>query len=189
MRILKKLTRFIYGTHLITYSQVTGIFTKYGSYRMQAYQDEHQEHLVIMSQNFSTLHEPIVYVHSDLHRCDPHDPQSCHCNNQMDMALKMIQKEGGVIVYSSSDGRSIDGLLSELKSRKLGIEENVMTKAKINLNLHTTREYQSIGFILNHLHLSRIKLISSDLRVVHVADQLGIHITKRTPAIAFGYGD
>lgn len=188
MQIIKQITRLIYGNHSIMYSRITSIFTKYGRYQVQAYRDEAQEHLAIMSQNFFDLTKPIVYIHADHHECDPHEEGSCYCNNQMDMALKMIAKEGGLIIYTSTDGKGIDGLLHEIKARKLETERNVMTKTKINLDLNATREYQSLGFILNNLNLSDIKLVTSDLRAVHVADQLGIDITKRTPAITFGYG-
>lgn len=190
MGIMKKLIGLIFDRNPITHSRVTSISTRYGMYKVKAYKDVEQEYLAIMSRNFSDLKEPIVYLHSEFHLCDPNDDNSCHCNNQMDMALKIIYKEGGVVMYHSQDGRNIDGLLQEMNARKIEGEKNAMTKTDAKLGLTAfERKYHTLGFILKDLNLSTMKLVSNDPKAVDIANQLKIDITRQVPAISFGYGD
>jgi GTP cyclohydrolase II len=189
MGIIKKLIGFVFGRNPIVHSRVTSLSTRYGMYNVKAYKDVEQEYLAIMSRNFFKVSSPIVYLHSDYHLCDPNDDNSCHCNNQMDMALKMIYKEGGVVMYHSQDGRNIDGLLSEMNARKIEGEKNAMTKTNANLGLTAfERKYHTLGFILKDLNLSTMKLVSNDPKAVDIVRQLEIDITKHVPAITFGYG-
>lgn len=190
MSIISDLAHFFYGKNLIRHSQIKNIFTKYGIFQAKVYKDGQQEYLVIMSRDLFELKTPIVYIYNETHVCDPMDDEMCYCNHQIDVALKMIRKEGGAIVYYSADVRNIDGLLQELKVRKLQAKDDAMMKTKVKPELKMyKREHQSIGFILSDLHLSSIKLITHDINVVHVAGQLGLKIVKRASVISFDYGE
>ncbi|MDX1295867.1 MAG: hypothetical protein R3302_06360, partial [Sulfurimonadaceae bacterium] len=161
MGILRKLAGLIFNRNPVTHSRVTTVSTRYGIFKVKAYKDAEQEYLAIMSRNFFDLNEPIVYLHSEFHLCDPNDDHSCHCNNQMDMALKMIYKEGGLVMYHSQDGRNIDGLLQEMNARKVQGEKNAMAKTNAKLGLTAfERKYHTLGFILRDLDLSTMRLVS-----------------------------
>jgi GTP cyclohydrolase II len=108
----------------------------------------------------------------------------------MDIALKLLRKEGGVVIYYSQDMKNIDGLLQEINARKLETKGDVMTKTRVTSTLKSyIREYQTIGFILKDLNLSSIKLVTHDTNIVEVAQQLGIDIIKLAPTITFDYGE
>ena len=187
---IKALVHFFYQKNLIKHSKIRKLFTKYGIFQTKIYKDGHNEHLVIMSRDFFDLKSPIVYIYSPTHECDPLDGDMCYCNDQMDIALKMIRQEGGVIIYYSGDVRNIDGLLEEIHARKLETKDDVMTKTKIKTYLNMDqRAYQTIGFIFEDLNLSSIKLITHDINVVHVTQKLGIEIIKRASVISFDYGE
>lgn len=190
MRIMQELIHHFYQKNLIIHSQLKNIFTKYGSFQAKIYKDGHHEYLVIMSRNFFELTAPIVYIYSESHDCNVIDHETCYCNHQIDIALKMIRKNGGVIVYYSRDVRSIDGLLKELCVREIDTISNVMTKEKIKLDLKMDqREFQSIGFIFKDLKILSMKLIAHDINVVHVSQKLNIEIIKRISHITFDYGE
>jgi len=188
--IVSELAHFFYGKNLIRHSKIRNIFTKYGIFKAKVYKDGRQEYLVIMSRDLFELETPIVYIYNETHVCDPLDDEMCYCNHQIDVALKMIRKEGGVVVYYSADVRNIDGLLQEINARKLQAKDDAMMKTKVKpvLKMHK-REYQSIGFIFNDLNLSSIKLVTNDINVVHIAQQLELDIVKRASYIAFEYGE
>lgn len=190
MGMMQELIHYFYQKDLIRHSKVKNIFTKYGIFQAKIYKDGHHEYLVIMSRSHTDIKNPIVYIYNESHVCDIVDGDICYCNHQMDVALKMLQIEGGIIIYYSADVRNIDGLLLEINARKLEAKDDVMTKTKIKSDLKMKqREYQAIGFIFEDLNLSRMKLITQDTNVVHVSQKLDIEITKRVFSITFDYGD
>ncbi|CAA6804784.1 MAG: Unknown protein [uncultured Sulfurovum sp.] len=190
MGMMRELIHYFFQKDLIRHSNKKKILTKYGIFQAKIYKDGQHEFLVIMSRDFFELETPIVYSYSESHNCDTADHEMCYCNHQIDAALKMIHNEGGAIVYYSQDVRNIDGLLQELNVRALDSMDEVMTKATVKQDLKTyEKEFQSIGFIFKDLSLSRIKLITHDINLVHISQKLGIKIIKRVTFIQFDYGE
>lgn len=189
MSILRELVYSFFQKKLIRHSAIKNIFTKYGIFQAKIYKNGHHEFLLIMSRNFFKLGTPIIYSYSESQDCDATDHEMCYCTHQIDLALNMIRKDGGAIIYYSSDVRNIDGLLKDLHTRKLDIEYGEMEKLTLKQDLSMyEKEFQSIGFIFENLNLSRMKLITHDINVVHVSQKLGIEIIKRASMISFDYG-
>ena len=69
---------------MIIQSGVANLPTKYGTFQIKAYGDGSQEHLAIMSQDFSSLDAPIVRIHSECLTGDAIGSLKCDCNNQLD---------------------------------------------------------------------------------------------------------
>lgn len=189
MGILRELVHFFYQKNLVRHSKIKTFFTKYGSFQNKVYNDGRHEYLVIMSQKFSQLQNPIIYLYSESHECDVDEHDHCYCNNQVELALKMIRKEGGVVIYYSEDVRNIDGLMKEVSTQTLKPHEEVMIQTKVKLGLEEyKREYQTIGFICKDLGITSVKLISHDVMVPEVMKELKIEIIKQVSAIRFEYG-
>lgn len=189
MLLIEKLFNFISKKNQLIFSNLTHVSTRYGLLQMKAYKTKEIEYLVLMSKNFDTSKDPILYIHSDLHGCDPHDQGNCYCNNQMVIALKTIQRGGGLIIYPSINGNSIDGLLEEMNATKLNLQENTMNKETINLNFKADSiEYHSLCLILQSLQLSNVKLVTSDIKTIAYIKRLGINVLQRVPTISFSYG-
>ena len=187
---MQELIHYFYQKNLIKHSKLKNIFTKYGIFKAKIYKDGRHEYLAIMSRNFFEVTSPIVYIYSESHDCNVVENETCYCNHQIDIALKMIRRDGGVIVYYSGDVRSIDGLLQELCVQEIDTISDKMTKEKINLDLKMEqREFQSIGFIFKDLKVDSMKLITQDINVVHVSQKLNIEVNKRVSFINFDYGD
>lgn len=176
-------------SHIIC-SDITNISTRFGMFQVKAYRDKTSEYLAVMSINFFELEKPIVFLDSDIHGCDPHSHDGCLCNNQMVMALKMIYKEGGVVMFHSSVAKDIDGFLSEIKARKLQKDNNKETLLNIDLGTNIPKgEYYTLASIFKDLHLSEVQLIASDIKDVMLVTKLGIKIVKRVAGISFDYGE
>jgi len=189
MTILNKINHFIYTKNQITHSQITTVFTKYGKFKMKAYKDETQEYIAIMSPNFFKLKQHIVYIHFDVHHCDMDEHNACYCSNQVELALKMIQKTGGLVIYSNAEDRSIDRLLEDIKTQKLEDTDATKHKDKIKFSMKDKIAYPSLAFILRDLELKSIKLITNNAKVIDIVELLGIELFKIEPNISFSYGE
>jgi GTP cyclohydrolase II len=187
--MFKVLTHLVYRKPSLIQSNVIDIFTKYGSYQMKAYKEGDESYLTIMSKNFFDIEIPIVYIHSDSHECHPSNDQVRYCSNTIDMALKMVQKEGGVVIYYAKDGRSMDGLLQEIHARKLAPKKSIDKAKQTTFSVKLKKEHQALGFILKELHLSKIKLVTSHLKTIDIIEALGIEVVKKASAISFEYGE
>lgn len=188
MNILNKINKFIETKHEVIHSEITTVFTKYGRFQMKAYKDETQEYIAIMSPNFFKVKQPIVYMHSNTHHCHSADEPICYSGNQTEIALKMLQRSGGVVLYGSGEGREIDMFLREIKTRKLDATGN-KKNSKVGFNVKENIAYPSLAFIFNDLKVSSIKLITSNEKVVDTVEALGIEILQRAEGISFEYGN
>ncbi|MBD3792210.1 MAG: hypothetical protein IE918_08710 [Campylobacterales bacterium] len=189
MGMIEKLFSLVYEREPILYSGVITLPTRYGMYQIKVYRDGHYEYLAIMSTNFSDLIEPIVYIHSESHTCDPHKHQICYCGNQMEMALKMICKEGGLVIFHCQESSDIDTLLAAMKAYKPKLETGDMTESEVKPGLRTFgRVSHTLGFILKDLNLSAMRLVSDNPADADIAQQIGIEITKSASSISFWYG-
>ncbi|MBD3798092.1 MAG: GTP cyclohydrolase II, partial [Campylobacterales bacterium] len=79
--------------------------TKYGNFTIKVYKHNSQEHLVLMSENFHDLTIPNVPIHSECLTGDTFGSLKCDCQNQLELAIKFIAKEGGMIIYHRQEGR------------------------------------------------------------------------------------
>ncbi|CAA6818619.1 MAG: Unknown protein [uncultured Sulfurovum sp.] len=142
-----------------------------------------------MNQKFFDLERPIVYIHFDVHHCEMDNEMSCYCANQVELALKMIQKSGGLVIYSSREDSSIDTLLEDINTRKLDEVNTSKKNNKIKFSVKEKIAYPSLAFILSDLNLSSVNLITNDAKVIDIVELLGINIFKIEANISFAYGE
>ena len=79
-------------------SNIANLPTKYGKFKIKAYKQGIQEHLAIMSQDFELIDAPYVRIHSECLTGDTLGSLKCDCQNQLDLSLKFISKNGGEMV-------------------------------------------------------------------------------------------
>ncbi|MFV0562377.1 GTP cyclohydrolase II, partial [Malaciobacter mytili] len=83
----------------IEQSNIASLPTKYGKFKIKAYKEGNQEHLAIMSLDFKEIETPYVRIHSECLTGDTLGSLKCDCQNQLDLAMRFIAKEGGLIIY------------------------------------------------------------------------------------------
>ncbi len=164
-------------------SSVADLPTKYGKFKVKAYKDGCQEHLAIMSQNFFDLDDPIVRIHSECLTGDTVGSLKCDCSNQLGLALELIAKEGGLVIYHRQEGRNI-GLVNKMNAYKLQDEGYNTIEANLKLGFkEDERDYSAVGFILKDLKVLKMKIVTNNPVKIEFVQALGIEITKRVPAI------
>ena len=189
MGLIQKLIASVCNRCQIEHTNVESIFTKYGMCLVNMYMYNQQEYLVIMSKNFFDLKTPILYIHSDTHQCNPLSGL-CSCNNQVDVAIAPIIKDGGILIYCSIDSTGIDNMLRKINIEKKELPSEVLKGTNLKSALKGYRgEFLTIDFILKNLSLSNVELVTNNPSIIYIVEQLGITITELVPSISFVYGN
>ena len=167
----------------IIQSNIANLPTKYGKFKIKAYKDGNQEHLAIMSQDFETLDAPFVRIHSECLTGDTLGSLKCDCQNQLDLSLKFIALEGGLVIYHRQEGRNI-GLVNKVNAYALQDQGRNTIQANLELGFgEDDRDYSIVGHIFNDLGVKKLKLITNNPKKIQYVESLGIEIIERIPAI------
>lgn len=167
----------------IIQSNIANLPTKYGKFKIKAYKDGNQEHLAIMSQDFETLDAPYVRIHSECLTGDTLGSLKCDCQNQLDLSLKFIAQQGGLVIYHRQEGRNI-GLVNKVNAYALQDLGRNTIQANLELGFgEDDRDYSIVGHIFKDLGVKKLKLITNNPKKIQYVESLGIEIIERIPAI------
>ena len=167
----------------IIQSNIANLPTKYGKFKIKAYKDGNQEHLAIMSQDFETLDAPFVRIHSECLTGDTLGSLKCDCQNQLDLSLKFIAQQGGLVIYHRQEGRNI-GLVNKVNAYALQDQGRNTIQANLELGFgEDDRDYSIVGHIFKDLGVKKLKLITNNPKKIQYVESLGIEIIERIPAI------
>ncbi len=167
----------------IIQSNIANLPTKYGKFKIKAYKDGQQEHLAIMSQDFENIDAPFVRIHSECLTGDTLGSLKCDCQNQLDLSLKFIAKEGGLVIYHRQEGRNI-GLVNKVNAYALQDQGRNTIQANLELGFgEDDRDYSVVGHIFNDLGVKKLKLITNNPKKIEYVESLGVEIVERIPAI------
>ena len=164
-------------------SNIARLPSKHGKFFIKAYKQDDQEHLAIMSEDFENLDSPYVRVHSECLTGDALGSLKCDCQNQLDLALNFISKEGGLVIYHRQEGRNI-GLLNKVNAYALQDAGRNTVEANLELGFaEDERDYSVVKFIFEDLSVNSIKLITNNPKKINYIESLGVEIKERIPAI------
>ncbi len=167
----------------IIQSNIANLPTKYGKFKIKAYKDGNQEHLAIMSQDFENIDAPYVRIHSECLTGDTLGSLKCDCQNQLDLSLKFIAEQGGLVIYHRQEGRNI-GLVNKVNAYALQDQGRNTIQANLELGFgEDDRDYSIVGHIFKDLGVKKLKLITNNPKKIEYVESLGIEIAERIPAI------
>jgi len=167
---------------MIQVSQVANLPTKFGDFNIKAYSENSQEHLAIMSKNFYELETPLVRIHSECLTGDVLGSLKCDCRNQLHLALKLIAKEGGLVIYHRQEGRNI-GLFNKVNAYALQDRGRDTIEANLELGFgEDERTYEVIPFIFRDLGIKKVRLITNNPKKIDVVLRCA-EVVERIPAI------
>ncbi len=158
--------------------------TAHGVFDLIAYtqKDTGDKHLALVKGEWEKEEPILVRVHSSCVTGDILHSKRCDCGEQLENAMKMVQREGkGVVLYMNQEGRGI-GLLNKLKAYKLQEEGLDTVEANQKLGFKPdARDYGIGAQILVDLNLSKIKLITNNPKKRIGLAGYGLEIVENIP--------
>jgi GTP cyclohydrolase II len=165
----------------------TQLPTEWGAFEVFAYQNDENEampHLALVSKAFNPEEIVTVRIHSECLTGDIFKSKRCDCGEQLNMAMKKISEENGVLLYMRQEGRGI-GIVNKLNAYNLQDEGMNTYEANQHLGLEADgRQYHGAIQILKDLHIERINLLTNNPMKIHAFNDSGIFINKRIPITA-----
>ncbi len=161
----------------IAISQIATLPTKHGIFKIQAFKEGDKEHLAIFTDELPET--PIVRVHSECLTGDALGSVKCDCGEQLNYALDLISREGGMVIYHRQEGRNI-GLLNKVNAYALQDKGFDTVAANHQLGFSADeRTYEIVEFILAHFGIDRLRLLTNNPRKIESLH--GVEIVERLP--------
>jgi 3,4-dihydroxy 2-butanone 4-phosphate synthase/GTP cyclohydrolase II len=160
----------------------TRVPTRHGTMRMRAYRDldAGTEHVAIVSG--SPADGSLVRVHSECLTGESFGSLKCECGPQLDAALDLISRDGGIVVYlRGHEGRGI-GLLAKLQAYRLQEDGLDTVDANLALGLPVdARAYGAAARILDDLGVHAVRLLTNNPDKVAQLTAGGVEVIEQVP--------
>lgn len=155
---------------------------QHGQFTMTVFENDLDdgEHFVLIKEPIDPKQVPLVRIHSECITGDVFQSCKCDCGNQLEQSLKLIGKEGGVLLYLRQEGRGI-GLANKLKAYALQETQGLDTvEANLKLGLPAdNRDYAIAYQILKYLKMDSVRLLTNNPKKIKAIEQAGIKVVER----------
>jgi 3,4-dihydroxy 2-butanone 4-phosphate synthase / GTP cyclohydrolase II len=140
------------------------------------------EHVALIKGEFDPSVPVLLRVHSSCVTGDIFGSRRCDCGQQLELALRKIEKEGkGALIYMNQEGRGI-GLFNKIRAYKL--QEQGMDTVQANIELgfaDDERDYGVGAQIIRELGIRKIRLMTNNPVKRVGLEGYGLEIVETVP--------
>ncbi len=157
--------------------------TAFGDFRILTFskEDLFHPHVVLVSAKSAEI--PTIRIHSECLTGDVFASLRCDCGDQLHQSLKLIQENGGALLYLRQEGRGI-GLTEKIKAYALQEQGHDTFKANELLGHgQDERDFNIVLEMLNNLNWKNIKLITNNPDKLAFLQRNGIQVSERIPIV------
>jgi|SRR3989344_5952858 len=138
-----------------------------------------EQFYVLVKRNIEKGQSVLVRVHSACSFGNVFHSQRCDCGEQLDAAMELIAKEGGILIYAwGQEGRGV------------GFENHVLAYMKQDEGLDTVDSYLALGLpvdkrnyslaadILKDFGIRKIRLLTNNPKKIEGLESCGIEVER-----------
>lgn len=161
--------------------------TVHGMFDIHVFENEQKQEHVLLSvglpnENLGKI--PLIRIHSECLTGDAFSSLKCDCGPQLNATMQRIQEYGcGAILYLRQEGRGI-GLVNKIRAYALQDQGHDTLEANLMLGLPAdARTYEMCKPMLEHLGVTRVKVLTNNPNKINYLSDLGFEIVERVPLL------
>jgi len=155
--------------------------TKHGVCKLYSFKglSDSKEHIALIFGDGNINKTPLVRIHSECKTGDVFGSKLCDCGEQLNEAVSLFSKRGGIIIYLQQEGRNI-GLYNKIDTYAIQAKGYDTYEANEILNFpRDARDFKVAAEILIALGIKKIKLLSNNPKKYEQLIENGIDIVSR----------
>lgn len=175
-------------SHLYVLQAQCDLPTDHGKVALMVFQHRslsHDQVLVLQSLRDVAPGEPVpVRLHDACFTSELFHSEKCDCRQQLEAARGYVARHGGLVIYLHQEGRGI-GVANKVRAYAKQITEGLDTVDgnRVLGFPDDVRTYKCVQDVLRTLKISRVALITNNLRKVEALRKLGVDVTHRIPSV------